>query len=190
MQVVNLFPLAMFEGAVTAETAQAVEDYVVPNVDLLINSKDTFDDYKTDFWETKILIHENVPQLWEEIIEFIKYYSKETSLHVNFEELSMHYWTQDYKEGDSHDIHAHGCPGISGIYWVRANEAAGPVRFYTPNPYTEISDWTDDNSPHGRSMADVFPEKGKLILFPSYLKHRVMPSGPNTERTAISFNVK
>jgi len=190
MQVVNIFPCAMLEGRVKPETAQAVEDYVVPRVDSLVESKDTFDHYTTDYWETKILLHEDLPQFWDEILECIKHYSNETSIHVNFEALSMHYWTQDYKEGDSHDIHAHGCPGISGIYWVRANEAAGSVRFYTPNPYTELGNWNDEMSPHARSMVDVFPEKGKLVLFPSYLKHRVMPSGPNAVRTAIAFNVK
>jgi uncharacterized protein (TIGR02466 family) len=190
MQVVNIFPCAMFEGCIKPETAQVVEDYVVPKLDLLTESPDTFDHHSTDFWDTKILVHEHIPQFWDEVLECIKQYSAETSLYVNFEGLSMHYWTQDYKEGDGHDIHAHGGPGISGIYWVRANEAAGSVRFYTPNPYTDLSSWTDQMSPYARPVVDVFPEKGKLVLFPSYLKHRVMPSGPDAIRTAIAFNVK
>jgi uncharacterized protein (DUF39 family) len=105
MQIVNIFPLAILEASVTPETAQAVEDYVVPQVNLLKQSEDTFDSYKTDYWETKIKVHENVPQLWNEILECIKEYSEQTSLAVNFEGLSMHYWTQEYKEGDSHDMH-------------------------------------------------------------------------------------
>lgn len=190
MPIVNIFPLAILEASVTPETAQAVEDFVVPQVDLLKQSEDTFDTYKTDYWETKIKVHESVPQLWDEILEYIKEYSEETTIAVNFDGLSMHYWTQEYKEGDSHDMHAHGCVGISGIYWVRANEAAGPVRIYSPNPYTELTSWNDMNNPFSRSVVDVYPKKGKLILFPSYLQHRVMPSGKNAERTTIAFNVK
>ena len=190
MQVVNIFPCAMFEGCVTSETAQAVEDYVVPKLDLLTESPDTYDQHRTDFWGTKILVHEHVPQFWDEILECVSFYSAETTISVNFENLYMHYWTQDYKESNSHDIHAHGGPGVSGIYWVRANESAGPVRFYTPNPYTEVGAWNDTMSPYARPVVDIVPERGKLVLFPSYLKHRVMPSGPDTIRTAIAFNLK
>lgn len=190
MQVVNIFPLAILEASVKLETAQRVEDYVVSKISLLNQSEDTFDTYKTDYWETKIKVHEGVPEFWDEILECIKEYSNQTSIAVDFESLSMHYWTQDYNDGDSHDVHAHGCVGISGIYWVRANEAAGPVRIYSPNPYTELTKWNDMESPFSRSVIDVYPKKGKLILFPSYLQHRVMPSGKNTERTTIAFNVK
>jgi len=76
---------------------------------------------------------------------------------------------------------------ISGVYWVRANENAGGLCFRNPNPYVEYAH--NENSQYGRRQFEFQPIKGKLLLFPSYLKHAVMPSSKNVVRTTIAFNV-
>jgi uncharacterized protein (TIGR02466 family) len=76
---------------------------------------------------------------------------------------------------------------ISGVYWVRANENAGGLCFRNPNPFVEYAQWMD--SQYGYQEYEFQPIKGKLLLFPSYLKHAVMPSSSNVVRTTIAFNV-
>jgi hypothetical protein len=184
MKIEKFFPVGIAEHFLDKELADKIEGKIVP----LLKNLERGQDQYTDFFENKIKVPEVVPELIQEIINGINYYRTETSLAIN-PNAPLQYWTQDYKEGDIHGAHSHGVSGISGIYWVRANESAGGVKFFNPNPITEyVSVETPDN-PYAWTYTVVKPEKGKMILFPSYLKHEVLPSGKDVIRTSIPFNV-
>ena len=60
--------------------------------------------------------------------------------------------------------------------------------FRNPNPFTEYSqDYHPDAifSWQGNIYNAV---KGRILMFPSYLKHQVLPSKKDVERTTIAFN--
>ena len=103
---------------------------------------------------------------------------------------SYNWWVQDYKEGDVHDEHHHNVGQISGVYWVRANENAGGLSFRNPNVFVEYGHTVKDTAPYSWQEYVYQPVKGRLLLFPSYLKHTVLPSLKDCIRTTIAFNVK
>lgn len=185
MHIENYFPVGVVHHTVDDELANKVESVMVPEIDKL--NRNELDTQFSDFFENKIPVHELLPQLVDEWIKVMRRYQFMTSLHIA-EHQPLQYWTQDYKEGDTHGIHAHGIHGISGVYWVRANESAGKIRLHNPNPMTDYAKSNDDENIYAWTNTDITPEKGKMILFPSYLKHEVLKSGPGAVRTTIAFN--
>lgn len=187
MEIKDVFPVGVLFHRLDSTLADELEERLLPWVEKLEMNGDDYDYRHSDFWDTKIPIHEVAPEITDAWLECIEHYKEVT--HIDAGD-SLHYWTQDYQEGEGHDIHGHGINGISGIYWLRANENAGMLRLYNPNLVAEYVKNTDPNSPYFAAQLDVKVEKGKLILFPSYLKHKVIvPHNANVIRTSIPFNL-
>lgn len=197
MQFHNYFPVCVAQIKLDDELVNKMEESIVPQLHLLSREKPisdsvgdpytALDSMDTDFWENKVLVHELVPEFWEVVSNHAKEYSEHTSIMMN-ENVRIRYWTQDYKDKDYHDIHAHGVHGISGTYYVRANENAGPIRFYNPNPVAELVRAGNPGNQYCRAHNDIWPERGNLLLFPSYIKHQVLACNEGAIRTSISFN--
>lgn len=198
MQFNEFFPVCVLQTNIPTEVADAVEAAVVPELHKLTREKNINDSIgegytavetmSTDFWENKIPVHELVPDFFEYVQKAVFAYQDETSIHIN-PDFKIRYWTQDYVEHDSHDVHMHGIHGISGTYYVRSNQNAGPIRFYNPNPLAEYVRAGNPGNKYIRAHNDIYPEKSLLLIFPSYIKHKVLQSSTDTIRTSISFDI-
>jgi uncharacterized protein (TIGR02466 family) len=186
MTVSSFFAVPILDYRIPADLADELETRIVPELDKLENNGDDYDYRRSDFWETKILYHEIAPELTDEWAKCIAEYKEATSIQTG---EGLHYWTQDYKDDEGHDMHGHGIDGISGVYWLRANENAGYIRFYNPNTIAEYVQHHDGSKPFFQAHYDVKAEKGRLVLFPSYLKHKVVTKRIDVVRTTIAFNV-
>ena len=89
--------------------------------------------------------------------------------------------------------HSHGGSIVSGVFYINVDEGSNPTVFENPNPYayfnydTVIKEYT----PYTYQHFNVFPQKGNLIIFPSWVKHgcTYIPN-QSKDRTIISFNTK
>lgn len=102
-----------------------------------------------------------------------------------------------------HETHVHGNCSWSGVYYVRAADASaspedhrggqpnGVTRFYGPhmehmagghgdfgNYYLHDSSW------------DSYPQDGKLVVFPSHIKHMAFPYHGDEDRVIVSFHAQ
>ena len=86
--------------------------------------------------------------------------------------------------------HHHGNSALSAAYYVKAEENAGDIVFFDPRQanvfHHPISKEVNNVNAQVQS---VTPKAGTLVLFPSYLEHKVNPNLSNKERIVISFNV-
>lgn len=86
--------------------------------------------------------------------------------------------------------HHHGNSALSAAYYVKAEQNAGNIVFYDPRQanvfHHPISKQVNSVNAQVQS---VTPKAGTLVLFPSYLEHKVNPNLSNEERIVISFNV-
>ena len=86
--------------------------------------------------------------------------------------------------------HHHGNSALSAAYYVKAEQNAGNIVFFDPRQanvfHHPIS--TKINNINAQ-VQSVTPKPGTLVLFPSYLEHKVNPNLSNKERIVISFNV-
>jgi hypothetical protein len=79
-------------------------------------------------------------------------------------------WGMIYKEGDHTIPHDHLPSFFSFVYFVKVSNNSSPLMFSASSTY-------------------IKPEVGKIVFFPSYLKHYVPEQGGNDERITISGNI-
>ncbi len=86
--------------------------------------------------------------------------------------------------------HHHGNSALSAAYYVKAEPNAGNIVFFDPRQANVFHHPTSKevNSINAQ-VQSVTPKPGTLVLFPSYLEHKVNPNLSNAERIVISFNV-
>ena len=91
-------------------------------------------------------------------------------------------------KNESHSSHAHGNALISGVYYIRANNNAGSLKFTNPNPLFINTDLKE--GPKNEVNFEIKPQKGLLVLFPGWLLHEVLGSSiDNCTRTCLAFNL-
>ena len=91
-------------------------------------------------------------------------------------------------------VHAHGTTShhqphvtddalVGGVYYVRIPPSSGRLQLYDPRgkqPVWDLSDPTSHPSPPFHRSVGVQPREGKLVLFPGWLVHSVLPSSSDT----------
>ena len=93
-------------------------------------------------------------------------------------------WAAVFELNDYGHIHNHGDADISGVYYFQTNTTDGELTFYHPAVQVELSPCFNQ-----RSIWEHVPMVGKLIMFPSYLKHGIFRNQTTDTRISISFNV-
>ena len=187
MHIHNHFSTAILEHHVSLELADKVEQELLPHIKTLPYHKGFKGNVTTDYYtESRIDIFNMFPDLINEFVNARNRYHEITSFKT---QDKINCWVQDYRdETGIHTRHHHGADGISGVYWVRANEQAGPLAFYNPNTIADYVEADDKTNPYRTMTAMYKPVKGKILLFPSYLNHEVLPSQDGVIRTTIAFN--
>lgn len=184
MNIHAIFPVPFLAHVVDKEIADKVEKVFDEKVFSMPLSDDQYTDFFVPF--KTIDINKDVPELRDEILKARDKFVEETGIECERDRLQ--YWTQDYRdEGQRHGSHCHGIFGVSGVYWIRANENAGDFRFTNPNILNQYTRY-DKDTWYSAIHQNIKPEKGALILFPSYVFHEVLPSGKNAVRSTLAFN--
>lgn len=127
-----------------------------------------------------------------------KYWSKDESIDINITGL----WFQISNQYSFHETHIHGNCSWSGVYYVDAGDSSnnkndrlpngmpnGITRFYGPHIEYGAGGHCDKGNYYLQDSAyDSFPENGKLVIFPSHLKHMVFPYNGEHDRIIVSFH--
>jgi|TARA_Y100000114_G_scaffold156074_2_gene181948 uncharacterized protein (TIGR02466 family) len=101
-------------------------------------------------------------------------------------------WININKYKDYNQTHFHPHCFLSGVYYVNVFDKGGSIVFDNPAQDLIVNNWKNDMSNFNTVNSCVYrliPNVGDLILFPSWLKHRVEPNMTNKERVSISFNL-
>mgnify|MGYP001377518579 FL=1 len=98
-------------------------------------------------------------------------------------------WCNVNTRDDFNMIHSHGQFQFSGAYYVKAPKDSGQIVFRDPRPAAITNEFVTSQF-NGGEVYRIEPEEGKLLIFPSYLDHMVMPSKSDDDRVSISWNIK
>ena len=98
-------------------------------------------------------------------------------------------WLIGYTKGEYQGEHNHGYDDrfISGIIYAKVPVGSSLIQFTTPNPYL------NHTCIRYTQTISYTPEEGMIIIFPSFLKHNVLPNTNLSEeslRLCISFNAE
>jgi hypothetical protein len=181
MGLQNIFPTPIYTHFVPQNIADRMEEIITPRLpDLEFDTN-----VNTDFFKKEqIVLDKEIKPFLDYINSIVYIYSQESNIKYN---KIGKFWIQDYLPNHSHGLHSHPMSTISGTYYIRANEFAGNLIFHNPNPHTNMTVSNTNN--RNQSLFGVKPQKGLLVLFPSWLRHEILPS-PKEDviRTSFSFN--
>jgi uncharacterized protein (TIGR02466 family) len=75
---------------------------------------------------------------------------------------------------------------FSGVFYLSASQDQGDIIFKNPNPFSHfVFPFIDDEN-----LIHYKPETKKILMFPSWLEHRVEPNLTDSPRISIAFNVQ
>ena len=141
-------------------------------------------------WQTKHTLHKD--ERFKEITEFFNVCLEEYKTFYEFEcerfDISICWgnYSPAFKQG-KHGVHTHPMSYISGVYYLTEGSPTmfedpvyqrreGLIKLYSVDPNKTPEAW------------GMIPEPGKLLIFPSWLKHGTLPHTADYARWSISFN--
>lgn len=104
-------------------------------------------------------------------------------------------WINVNGPGGYNVLHTHPNSDLSGVFWINCPKNCGNLVFESPNHFTQYKtiESCDEQIKQSLNYYNNFwlePTEGKLIIFPSDLKHFVKENLSNEDRISISFNIK
>lgn len=102
----------------------------------------------------------------------------------------INWWYSIHKKHDYGKLHNHNEGIISGVYYIKVPSNSGQISFERPDDQKYFFEGDEINS-YNYKYYSYDPEEGKVILFPSYLKHLVHQNTTEDlpdERICIAFN--
>lgn len=92
-------------------------------------------------------------------------------------------WANVHDLGGFNTQHLHPNNTFSGVYYLSVPRGAGPIVFRDPR-------YAACMSPIGPvEESSITPQVGQLLIFPSWLEHRVEINQAESPRVSIAFNV-
>lgn len=99
-------------------------------------------------------------------------------------------WASTLVQADRFEVHQHANSFLSGALYLEVHPGAKPVRFRDPRPQARTLDIPVETELRiNRRYYEIDANDGQLVLFPSWLEHRVRASYANVPRTSVSFNL-
>lgn len=104
-------------------------------------------------------------------------------------------WININGHKDFNALHTHPHSTFSGVYYVKGSTNHGKLNFRHPESEMIMAyGWQDPViTEHNRYNSGLYSydiEPGLLYIFPSWIRHEVMPNLTHDERISISFNYK
>jgi uncharacterized protein (TIGR02466 family) len=125
-------------------------------------------------------------------------FTKINELHIEYgfkkenKQLISNIWININDTGSFNRPHVHPSSIFSGVIYIDCDpHTSGDLVFVNPitaHPYHWLDIAEDPNSLIASGTCFYKPQKGKLIIFPSWLQHYVEPNKNLEPRVSISFN--
>ena len=97
-------------------------------------------------------------------------------------------WANINPPGAYHPTHNHPNNYLSGAYYVSVPDGAPSIQFQDPRPMT-IMPRPREFTRLTANAADAQSREGRMVLFPSWLRHHVPANDGRAERISIAFNL-
>ncbi len=144
------------------------------------HSDDIFNETHTEFVKLKNKIEESA-----------NIYHHEMQLKKKYNQKIGNIWVNINQKGHANEFHNHPFSCLSGAFYLRGN---APIIFQHPfreiNTYfwgeSIVEEWNEANS----GEWSIFPKPNNLLIFPSWLWHKVLMNKEDTDRISFSFNTQ
>jgi uncharacterized protein (TIGR02466 family) len=98
-------------------------------------------------------------------------------------------WLNTFDKDQVIGLHEHGYQPntFSGCYYHKVPKNSGNIQFKSTNPFVISFPHKADKY---SNIVSVEPKEGMVLLFPSWLMHKVLPNKTNKMRVSLAFNVE
>lgn len=96
-------------------------------------------------------------------------------------------WLNVYTENQFIHPHWHANSWLSGVYYPYGCESS-PISFETPLPCPTLSPAVKRKTHFNQEIAEYRLRTESLLIFPSWLRHYTVPTGPE-EKLSVAFNI-
>ena len=128
----------------------------------------------------------NMVKLGDLISQHINKYIKDVELQGDNNIFRGDSWVNINNKGDSQEWHTHGTAYISGVYYHKVPENSGNLLFKHPVPYIQQGHFPVGKYIGQKVSVKIMP--GMIVLFPSWLDHKVEKNKSDDERITFAFN--
>lgn len=191
MDRMNLFPVPLF--GTEYEGAEELRKVLAPKF-LEIEAADENPAMYTANGYTNYNPKQNALEFEEcaDLKEFVLDCGRKANQSINSagDSMLVGSWFSINRKYSYHPIHNHVPATWSGVYYVQAEEDDAYITFFDDNkvtnwPWAPFGESNEYNTP----TFSIMPRTGRLLLFPSFLKHTVEQQFHDRERMTISFNL-
>ena len=107
-------------------------------------------------------------------------------------------WANVMKQNDAHEFHIHAMSSVSGTYYVQTSDHTSAIIFEDPAFHRKMHEVARDPAKKqtGEGPYQNYnnwyrkPEPDSLLMWPSWLSHRVERQKEEVERITVSFNLE
>jgi uncharacterized protein (TIGR02466 family) len=138
-------------------------------------------------------LHEFCQTSLRNTLQMVDTQTSRGSHNISNAQLRLHEsWVHITRDGGFHATHIHGNCSWCGIYYIDAGECGGDppngVNHFLP-PF--MSTYEDvGTSVMAIETITVVPQEGKLVLFPSFVRHSATVYRGTRERVLMAFNAR
>lgn len=102
------------------------------------------------------------------------------------------FWININKFKDYNQYHTHPGSIFSGVYYIKTSKNCGSIQFKHPCSLGIENCWDQKKqqlNPFNSCVWDLEPVENRLLIFPSWIEHQVLPNLSQSDRISISFNL-
>jgi uncharacterized protein (TIGR02466 family) len=181
MQIISLFPTAvgMFHlgrDLTESEKGALLDLEMKPNMGNT-TSADRFILRKEELKDLRAFIQTSIDTYFQEIVAP----SKDVNLYITQS------WVNYSKPGQWHHAHEHPNSFLSGVFYVQTDNSKDRI-YFEKNHYDQISFPTEKFNLHNSKTWWLEATQGRLVIFPSSLRHSVSAVEADQTRVSLSFN--
>lgn len=186
MPVQYFFPTPIYHSFIKNDVIHSQIDYLIENLQKDELSSPWFDNVKTTFrFNTTNNISNRIPLLEKEVKNHCTLYLNEvlSRSQQDYDLNILESWLNISNRNNFQHYHNH-TSDISVVFYHQTNEKDGDIIFSNPSLASRLNKLTMQID-----TIRYMPQKGKIIIFPSFLEHAVNMNETDHPRVSIAFNV-
>jgi len=140
-------------------------------------------------WQTPQDLHTR--PAFTDFVKLIEMAGRGLAQHLQVEQFPMMItgcWANVNPPDSYHPTHNHPNNYLSGVYYVAVPETGSHLVFQDPRPSLIIPRSAKNSRITGNAYV-AQPRPGRMVLFPSWLRHHVPSNEGTTDRISIAFNL-
>ncbi len=186
-EVRELFPTPLWVLNIAASDAAALNVRLKAEIERIIAPRPNVPSGSN--WQTPHDLHTR-PE-FAEFAQLVEIAARSVAQFLQLEQYPMMItgcWANVNPPGSHHPTHTHPNNYLSGVYYVDVPQRAPDLIFQDPRPIS-IMPWGGKLNHITANAAAEQAVPGRMVIFPSWLRHHVPSNEGTHERISISFNL-